>query len=101
MIESGSFVPEEVTDNARPPPAAADLMLYPVTAEAVDASTLNDGLVVPLGPTVNARAELDVIVVGEFKPIEAFPLATIVKASFVADEIAAIETPLPAALPVM
>ena len=57
-----SFVPDEIADRATPPPAAADLMLKPVAAEVVEASTLNDGFVVPAGPTARAFADVEVIV---------------------------------------
>lgn len=56
-----SAEPVEITLRATPPPAAALLMLMPVAAEAVEASTLNDGFVVPEGPTASAFAPADVI----------------------------------------
>ena len=58
-----SFVdPFDTTETARPPPETADFTLSPVMDDAVDASTLNAGPVVPLGPTARALADAEVIV---------------------------------------
>lgn len=55
-----SFVPEVMTDKAKPAAAAADLIFKPVAAEAVEASTLSVGLVAPAGPTTRALALVEV-----------------------------------------
>ena len=57
-----SLMPEERAETATPAPAAAPLMLSPVATEAIDASTLRTGLVVPFAPTAKALAEVEVIV---------------------------------------
>jgi hypothetical protein len=61
-IVNDSFAPEEMTESATPPAAAADLMLSPVAEDAVEASILNAGFVVPFNPTARALAEAEVIV---------------------------------------
>ena len=57
-----SSVPGDTTDIATPAPVAADFIFNPVVAVAVEASTMNDGFVVPFGPTAKALAELEVTV---------------------------------------
>ena len=57
-----SLVPEDNTLRAKPPAAAADFIFKPVAADAVEASMLKVGLVVPFGPTAKAFAEALVIV---------------------------------------
>src|SRR5882724_8479410 len=57
-----SFVPEDKTLIAKPEPAAALLIFKPVTAEAVEVSTLNVGLVMPAGPTAKALSLVVVII---------------------------------------
>ena len=66
-----SFVPLDSTETARPPAAAADFTLRPVALLAVEASTLNAGLVAPASPTASAFADADVMVCA--------PLANVVK----------------------
>jgi len=56
LIVRFSFVPLDITLTAKPLPAAAALTLKPVAAEGVEASTLKDGLVEPLGPAVSSLA---------------------------------------------
>ena len=51
LIFKASSVPDDRTERATPPVAAADLILIPVADEAVEASMLKAGLVVPLAPT--------------------------------------------------
>ena len=57
-----SFNPEDKVVIANPPAAAADLMLSPVADNAVEASILNAGFVVPVNPIDSALAEAEVIV---------------------------------------
>src|SRR4029077_14358801 len=61
-ITKASLVPEDNTDNATPPAAAALFTFNPVALEAVEASILNAGLVAPDLPPVKALAEELVIV---------------------------------------
>ena len=61
LIVRFSFAPLDNTEIAKPPAAAALLILNPVAAEAVEASTLNVGFVTPAGPTAKALAEFEVI----------------------------------------
>ena len=61
-MDRASSVPEEVTERATPAAAAADLILRPVAEEAVEASMVRAGLVVPLAPTARALAEAEVTV---------------------------------------
>jgi hypothetical protein len=56
---SGSLVADEVVVIASPPPDAADLILIPVTDDAVAASIVSAGLVAPLAPAVSAVAEVE------------------------------------------
>jgi hypothetical protein len=62
LIVRFSLLPLEIVEIAAPPPAAADFMLTPVAEDAVEASTLNAGLVEPFAPAVRAVADVDVIV---------------------------------------
>ena len=114
-----SFAPEERAERATPLPAAALFTEIPVADEAVDASTVNAGLVAPFKPIVRADAEEDVPVIvpvtpklpvtvvaraKEMLPVDILPnaivpepLASNVIFSFVPEEMAERATPPPAA----
>jgi hypothetical protein len=76
-----SFVPDDKVVIASPPPEAADLICIPVTDDAVDASMLSAGFVVPFNPTANAFALADVIVCAPevTDPVEVIAFACIAK----------------------
>ena len=95
-----SLRPLDKTEMATPPVAAADLMLIPVAEEAVEASILKAGLVVPLAPTAKALAEVEVsVVVPETaKPVRVPKLVIAVWAAPVT--VAAVPLTFPVTLPV-
>src|SRR5260221_9773725 len=70
-----SLVPEVMTLIATPPPTAKPVILMPVATDAVEASTLNTGLVLPSLPTTRALILVEPIVVvpGEEVAAEIFP----------------------------
>src|SRR5258708_10216089 len=105
-----SLVPEESTAIASPEAAAADFIFNPVAAEAVDASILNVGFVVPFGPTAKALAEFEVSVrevptltapvpIVVLRLIVPDPLDSINKLSLVPEDCTSRFTPEPAANP--
>ena len=59
-----SSVPDEEVCRMTVPPAAAEVIVTPVAAEAVEQSTCKAGLVVPFGPTAKAVALAEVRVTG-------------------------------------
>ena len=62
LIVKFVFAPLSVQATATVPPVAAPVRLRPATADAVEASMLKTGFVVPLGPTAKALADAEVIV---------------------------------------
>jgi hypothetical protein len=71
-----------MTEIARPPAAAADLILIPVAEDAVDASTLNAGFVAPFSPTASAFADAEVIVSAALVSVELIAAVPVIASAF-------------------